>query len=172
MVLENNSEIIYFQWSQQVIVITTIISIIFLVSFFAIVKYTPFIYIKIPVIALISILSLFFIAKTPIKLIINKDEICIKHVLSKTYIRIDDIIDVQRVQPSVIIQSERDFGSSGFCGFLGRFSSKDIGKYKLYATELNNLILIKMEDEQYILSCRDFSKIKSLLKHRNRATKK
>ena len=126
MALENNSEIKYFQWSSQVIAITTIVSIIILVTLFVVVKYTTVIYIKIPIITLMSVLSLIFIAKTPIKLIISKDEICIRQLLSKTSIRIDDITDIQRVKPGVILESDRDFGSAGFCGYLGSFSSKDI----------------------------------------------
>lgn len=162
MALENNKEIIKLRWSNQVIVITTIVSFIIIATLFFLIKYATVMYIKIPIIAFLSILSLFFIAKAPMKLILSKDEICIKQMLRKTIIKIDDVVDISPVCSKVILESEREFGSAGFCGYLGSYYNKDLGKYKLFATEMDNLILIKMKNEQYILSCNSFLKIKSL----------
>ena len=38
-------------------------------------------------------------------------------------------------------------------GFLGHFKNEEVGRYVMYATELDNLVMVKTAGKTYVFSC-------------------
>lgn len=50
----------------------------------------------------------------------------------------------------------RFFGSGGFFGWWGWFRNQELGRFMVYASELDHVFLVELEDgKKYIISCSD-----------------
>jgi len=164
MDLENKKEIIYFDWSIQVIAITVIVGLLILGIVYKVLIDDVNLYIKIPLSGFLSFIFIFFALRTPINIQVTNHSFIINQLIGKKKISLSEIITIKKLNSNILTESNRDFGSGGFCGYIGKFSNNTIGKFNLYATELNNLVIIETTQEKIVVSCNDYSKLSSMLK--------
>lgn len=91
----------------------------------------------------------------PIRLIIENDKIILHRLFCAINIPIKDIIEIKAIEKSETAFSIRVFGSGGLFGYLGKFKNKKLGYYTMYATDINELILIRTARKTYVFSCRN-----------------
>lgn len=115
----------------------------------------------------IGAIFLYMTSLTPIKLSLYPHELKIKKMVGSIVIPVEDITSIS-VVTNETNNSIRTFGSGGACGYLGRFKNEMLGNYKMYATESNNLILVRTASKNYVFSCTnadvliaDFNSLKS-----------
>lgn len=90
----------------------------------------------------------------PMRLEANNEKIIVKRLLGSLQIPRSEIIEIRRISKSDISNSIRTFGSGGAGGYCGRFRNNGLGRYTMYATELNNLIFIRTNgNKKYVFSC-------------------
>lgn len=89
----------------------------------------------------------------PIRLTVENGRITLSRLFGAIVLSLDDIIECKAIPESDIEGSVRVFGSGGFFGFLGKFRNKRLGFYTMYATNLNELILIRTARKTYVFSC-------------------
>ena len=99
-----------------------------------------------------------FIATMPIRLTIGNDKIILHRLFGAINIPIKDIIAIKAIPNSETAFSIRIFGSGGLFGYLGKFKNKKLGYYTMYATDINELILIRTARKTYVFSCRNRDK--------------
>ncbi|MBM6866031.1 hypothetical protein H6A66_12755 [Bacteroides caecigallinarum] len=91
----------------------------------------------------------------PIRLTIGNDKIILHRLFGAINIPIKDIIAIKAIPNSETAFSIRIFGSGGLFGYLGKFKNKKLGNYTMYATNVNELILIRTDRKTYVFSCRN-----------------
>lgn len=91
----------------------------------------------------------------PLRLTIESNKIALHRLIGSIHIPFKDIIELKGIPNSETAYSIRLFGSGGLCGYLGKFRNKKIGKYTMYATNLNELILIRTDRKTYVFSCKN-----------------
>jgi len=89
----------------------------------------------------------------PIRLKANDEKITVRRLFGPLEVPVNEVIEARRISKSDIDNSIRTFGSGGLFGYLGRFKNDRLGNYTMYATELNNLILIRTSNKKYVFSC-------------------
>lgn len=89
----------------------------------------------------------------PIRLKANDEKVTVRRLFGSLEILLNEVIDTRRIFKSEIDGSIRTFGSGGLFGYLGRFKNDRLGNYTMYATELNNLILVRTNNKKYVFSC-------------------
>ena len=94
----------------------------------------------------------------PIRLTIGNDKIILHRLFGAINIPIKDIIAIKAIPNSETAFSIRTFGSGGLFGYLGKFKNKKLGYYTMYATDINELILIRTARKTYVFSCRNRDK--------------
>ena len=89
----------------------------------------------------------------PMRLKANDEKVTVRRLFGSLEIPLNEVIDTRRIFKSEIDGSIRTFGSGGLFGYLGRFKNDRLGNYTMYATELNNLILVRTNNKKYVFSC-------------------
>ncbi len=163
MDLESKKEIIYFDWSIQAVAITAIVSVIILGVVYRVLSDDVILYVKIPLCFFLSFIFILFALRTPINIQITNEHIFINQVFGKKEIEISKIKKIEKFNSELLKKSNRDFGSGGFCGYTGKFSNSTIGKFNLYATETNHLVLIETSQEKIVVSCNEYAKLSNVL---------
>ena len=103
----------------------------------------------------------------PIRLTIGNDKIILHRLFGAINIPIKDIIAIKAIPNSETAFSIRIFGSGGLFGYLGKFKNKKLGNYTMYATDINELILIRTDRKTYVFSCRNRDEFIESVKLRN-----
>lgn len=88
----------------------------------------------------------------PMRLKANDEKVTVRRLFGSLEIPLNEVIDTRRIFKSEIDGSIRTFGSGGLFGYLGRFKNDRLGNYTMYATELNNLILVRTNNKKYVFS--------------------
>ena len=152
-----------FHWSGGVLSITIVVLLVLVGSVF-------FVW-PCPILWLRYLLIIIFIASIivglgymPIRLEVNNKQITLKRLFGPLEIPINTIVEINQIPKSEINGSIRTFGSGGFFGYLGQFKNNRLGNYTMYATELNNLMLIRTNNKTYVFSC---TRAKELIKYIN-----
>ena len=93
----------------------------------------------------------------PLRLSVNKESLSVKLLFGSLRIATNEIVEIKRVSKSYLNNSIRVFGSGGFCGYLGKFKHTTSGNYTIYATDPNEMMLIRTvknnKDNIYVFSC-------------------
>ena len=89
----------------------------------------------------------------PMRLKANDEKVTVRRLFGSLEIPLNEVIDTRRIFKSEIDGSIRTFGSGGLFGYLGRFKNDRLGNYTMYATELNNLILVRTNNKKYVFNC-------------------
>lgn len=91
----------------------------------------------------------------PLRLTIESDKITLYRLVGAIHIPFKDIVEVKAIPNSETAYSIRLFGSGGLFGYLGKFRNKKLGNYTMYATNLNELILVRTDRKTYVFSCKN-----------------
>lgn len=91
----------------------------------------------------------------PLRLTIKNNKIILHRLIGSIHIPFKDIIELKGIPNSETAYSIRLLGSGGLCGYLGKFRNKKLGNYSMYATNLNELILIRTDRKAYVFSCKN-----------------
>lgn len=94
----------------------------------------------------------------PLRLTIENNKIILHRLIGSIHIPLKDIIELRGIPNSETAYSIRLFGSGGLCGYLGKFRNEKLGNYTMYATNLNELILIRTDRKAYVFSCKNRDK--------------
>jgi hypothetical protein len=115
--------------------------------------------------SVLLIIVLFFPALyTPTSVSVKNETIRIHRMKGDIVIPFDEIAEIRRVNNSDTKNGRREFGSGGHFGYLGKFSSPQLGKYQMYATNASKRILVKnKKGEPLIFSCDRPDELMSLL---------
>ncbi len=160
MDLESKKEIVIpFVWGTSTIIMTGVVILILLGVVFLMVKQTANWYINGSVLFFVFVFTLYFLAKSPLKLQINSSKIEIRQILGTEKILFKDIVELKNLPQGISKDTTRDFGSGGFFGYIGKFSNEELGNFYMYATELNNLVYIRTTNKKYVISCRDYESL-------------
>ncbi len=89
----------------------------------------------------------------PIRLKVDGEKIAVSRLFGALEIPLSEVTSVAPISKSYIDGSIRTFGSGGAGGYLGRFKNKTLGRYKMYATELTHLVLVRTRQKKYVFSC-------------------
>ncbi len=89
----------------------------------------------------------------PVCIIDSVEEIEIKLIGRTINVRKKELINIQRIDRDELNDAYRAWGSGGYFGFTGKFKNPRLGLFYMYATELNDLLLIETEEKKYIISC-------------------
>lgn len=67
------------------------------------------------------------------------------------------LMDISRAEPyKVTMNFARIFGSGAFFGWWGWFHNQELGRFMVYATNLDHVFLIETgKGKKYVISCRD-----------------
>ena len=156
-------------WSLGVKVITTITIIILVASTYFIWNDdfpASMLWLKYTLIIIFIATIIGGLGYMPIRLIIENDKIILHRLFGAINIPIKDIIEIKAIENSETAFSIRVFGSGGLFGYLGKFNKK-LGYYTMYATDINELILIRTDRKTYVFSCRNRDEFIESVKLRN-----
>ena len=143
-----------FRWSAQVIVITSLIGTLWVGAIFALICFLPAGTFKGIIVTIFITVLGYCVTRMPVKIRVDKDAIRIKRLLGTKVIPLSAIVRVERLKGSQLGGFIRIMGSGGFCGYFGRFYSKDLGKFTMFATEKKYLMLVVTSTCKYVISCR------------------
>lgn len=144
-----------FQWNTEVTVITifTVLVTVGAIFYMFYSRSVP-VWMKWMISIPVGAIFLYMTSLTPINLSLYPHELKIKKIMGSIVIPVEDITSIS-VVTNETNNSIRTFGSGGACGYLGKFKNDTLGNYEMYATESNNLILVRTALKNYIFSCMD-----------------
>lgn len=87
----------------------------------------------------------------------------IRHGVSAERFPLEQLREAQVVE-SPFQDSRRDFGVGGFWSFYGRFSSQRLGPFKAYATSTQRGVLLRLPDQQVLITPADLEGFMRLMK--------
>lgn len=92
----------------------------------------------------------------PQRLEIGADKLVILRRYKSITIHSNEVKSIELLPANALKGAIRTGGVSGFFGYYGNFYLRSIGAVKLYATDFNNLYLVKKWDgKQIVFSCSD-----------------
>jgi len=156
-------------WSTSVIVITLVGSVIVFAVGYVLIKllYNDFSFLNVSS-ALLIFGTLFACAlQSPRYIVLTDDKLIVKKLFGTFSVERSKIRRVESYAPD---SSEvRLFGSGGFFGYLGKFSSAKIGSYRSFVCNFKQAFLIQTFDgKKYVFSCENrdevINTIKSVIK--------
>lgn len=168
--MKNNRISFTCPWSLGVTVITTIIIIILVASTYFIWTDdfpSSMLWLKYTLIVVFIATIIGGLGYMPIRLTIENDKIILRRLFGTINIPIKDIIEIKAIENSETAFSIRTFGSGGLFGYLGKFKNKKLGSYTMYATNVNELILIRTDRKTYVFSCKNRDEFIESVKLRN-----
>lgn len=142
-------------WSKGVTFLTAITVIIMGASAAYFFGTDKLIWIKFTLIIIILATIIGILLLMPLRLNIESNKITLHRLFGSIYIPFKDIIELKAIPNSETAYSIRIFGSGGLFGYLGKFRNKKLGNYTMYATNLNELILIRTNRKTYVFSCKN-----------------
>lgn len=158
MSLENNIYFSHFTWSKTVTAITviTLFVLLLITGYF-------FFYEKVHIahsclfLLLVWTVILYTFLQSPRTLSIDDANVKIKKIVGYVLIPVNCITSVEVLHEGFINRSIRTFGSGGLFGYLGFFQNKEVGKYRIYATQSDHrkLLMIKTTNRIYVVSVDD-----------------
>lgn len=89
---------------------------------------------------------------TPRGLYVDNDYIIIHRFIGKVVIDKSVITSVKGIDASMLRHSTRLAGTMQVFGYWGIFRNRKLGKYRLYATNLNRLALIETATKKYVIN--------------------
>ena len=96
----------------------------------------------------------------PQRLEIGADRIVVLRRYKSVTIHLDEIQSVERLPENALRGAIRTGGVGGLFGFYGKFYTRKIGSFSLYATGSENLFLIrKWDGTNIVISCSEPDKI-------------
>lgn len=156
--MKNNRISFTCPWSLGVTVITTITIIILVASTYFIWTDdfpSSMLWLKYTLIVVFIATIIGGLGYMPIRLTIENDKIILHRLFGVINIHIKDIVEIRAIPNSETAFTIRTFGSGGLFGYLGKFKNPKLGSYTMYATNLNELVLIRTNSKKYVFSCKN-----------------
>lgn len=156
MEFENNSISVPFHWSGGVWAVTVVTLIVLAGAGFYIASLdwpTVMLWLKYLLTFVLLTTVIAGVGYTPICLRANDEKITLRRLFGTLEMPLNEVIETRRISKSDIDGSIQTFASGGLFGYLGRFKNDRLGNYSMYATELDNLILVRTNNKKYIFSC-------------------
>jgi|GEM_PF-983517 hypothetical protein len=88
----------------------------------------------------------------PLKYTLTTETLIINRLGPDKIVALNEIINVSSLDNDMIRGSLKLFANGGLGGYVGLYSNKKLGKYKAHLTRRNNLVLIELENEKYVIS--------------------
>ncbi len=92
---------------------------------------------------------------SPQTLMIDRNTLTIGRRVQPVVISLSDIRRVERVESKIVRRSMRTMGNGGMWAYTGDHYHRQIGNFKLYATDLRELLLIETDQRKYVISSVD-----------------
>lgn len=106
------------------------------------------------IVFLVVILTFPVILFLPRKIVLSEKELILKRVVGRVCLPYSDMSMACSNDYYKPFRDIRIFGSGGFFGFIGFFSSRDVGRYRAYICDCSEVFSIKMKDgNRYMFSC-------------------
>jgi hypothetical protein len=155
------------RWSRQVKAITFIAGLVLIVAEITLVKsiFASGSVTAMTVAGVVFAVCLVAIACAPVSVKLDGSRFTLVRVLGKITL---DYVRIRSVRPYRFDSSDiRVFGSGGFCGYTGIFSSAKIGRFYSYVGDARQAFLIETErGEKFVFSCENAgSVIETVKKH-------
>ena len=113
---------------------------------------------------LLPILVICGVYYSPMFIEVNHTHLYITRLLRKKAIALSDIESVSRYERTM--NFARFCGGGGFFGFWGWYRNQELGKFFVYATRLDQLVLVKLKSgRKYVLSCENADKMADAVNH-------
>lgn len=92
----------------------------------------------------------------PVSVVVDEDAVVIKRRLRNKVIPMSLIESAVPFTPASLLQNQRFIGSSGFFGYWGWFTDREIGTYFAYYGNPADCFLLLMKDgRKYVVGCED-----------------
>lgn len=152
-----------FKWSRAVKLMTILSLFIIIAPLFTIPTIKDFSFSLITIYGVITLSLLWvFLFTMPVYAYIDggKAALRIKMPLRSKDIPLNEIVSIRAIDKKTVKEGTiRTFGSGGFLGYLGYFHNYTLGHFEMYATEMQNLVLIETKSKKYVISTIDYDKL-------------
>ncbi len=108
----------------------------------------------------------------PLKVTVCDNGVYVKQPAGSVEINMEKICEVRSLTQKDIENSERIATSGGLFGYNGDYQNQNLGNYRMIAASLDNLILIRTNDESYVISCSDADQCVASIKNKIEITGK
>lgn len=112
------------------------------------------------VVALMAAVVLFAVWWAPLSVSLTDDALVINKMIGRTVI---PYADIRVVTPYKVTTDLRLFGSGGFLGYTGLFSSGRLGRYHSYVGSYSQAFLVVTDRRKYVLSCEGHEQVIAFL---------
>lgn len=153
---------VFFHWDKTVIIITIIVFLLLLGTAIGVTYPAWNIRVGIVYLVILSPIIITFLY-LPIYLKVDDSNLIIRRIKGKRKIPIESMDSILPIEKRDIASSTRIWGSGGLFGYIGTFKNSKYGRYKMYATELSNLYLIKTSNSYFVVSCQNSQFITTLM---------
>lgn len=94
-------------------------------------------------------------ALSPRLLYLFGNALIIKRWIGRVTIPTEEITSVVEADKWLVLRSTRTMGNGGYFGYYGRYYNVHYGKFRMFASEMTNLYLIRTKRDNYVISCRN-----------------
>ena len=101
------------------------------------------------IVALLLLMSL----SIPRKICLNRERLRIDCLMDITELPLNEIASVRKVERSEMKGIIPLLGGFGFFGYYGHYHNHLYGKFRMFATDLSNLYLIRTAKGNYVIGC-------------------
>ncbi len=145
-----------FKWSKEVAIISILVIALMISAVISIwlTDSSPLIARVIITVTLVLVVALTAIW-TPRTIMIDENGITCQLLAKKIVIPRSAIVSITPCNARDALRgSMRLFGSGGFLGYIGVFRNSRLGRFSMYITSRESLILVKTETKTYIFNCK------------------
>ena len=92
-------------------------------------------------------------ALSPRRLYLIGDSLIIKRWVGKVTIPTQAITSVEEADKWLVLRSTRTMGNGGYFGYYGHYYNVHYGKFRMFASEMKDLYLIRTKSRNYVINC-------------------
>lgn len=92
-------------------------------------------------------------ALSPRRLYLIGDSLIIKRWVGKVTIPTQAITSVDEADKWLVLRSTRTMGNGGYFGYYGHYYNVHYGKFRMFASEMKDLYLIRTKSRNYVINC-------------------
>jgi len=123
-----------------------------------------------PPVAIVVVLGLAW-ALAPRRFTLRGGQLVVERPLLPVEINLSDVRSAAVLPEGTLRRCVRVAGTSGFCGYYGRFWGRSLGSFRLYATRTRSLVLLDTSRGRFVLSPEPAEKfVEAVLARAPRAT--
>ena len=101
---------------------------------------------------------------TPQRLEVSASQLTILRRFDSVTILCSTILSIEAISVKDMSRTVAMGGCGGLFGYFGTFSNRQIGQFKMYATSMDNLLLIRTADgDKIVIGCADVALLKKMV---------